>query len=287
MATSTEQRKRIRAMLAGSECLSPATVYDALSARIAASVGFKLGILSGSVNAATVLAAPDIAVQTLTEFADQVRRILRAADLSLLVDADHGYGNALNAMRTVEELEHAGVSALCIEDVAQPAPFGQAPGAMSLISLAEMVGKLRAALSARRDPSLVIVGRIAALRVEGAAGAVARAKAYEATGVDALFISGLKKLADFEAIRAATTLPIICGSAPEVKREDLAARGVRICLQGHQPVAAAAKALHETYQHLYSGKPTAELKAKIASPEDMDRFLNAADYLQWQRGYLA
>lgn len=283
----TEQRKRIRAILAGAQCLSPATVYDALSARIAESVGFELGILSGSVNAATTLAAPDLALQTLTEFADQVRRIMRAANLSLLVDADHGYGNALNAMRTVQELEHAGVSALAIEDVAQPAPFGQAAGVFSLISLEEMTGKLRAALSARQDPSLVIVGRIAALRVEGVEGAIARARAYAATGVDALFITGLKKLAEFDAIRVATELPIICGSAPDLKREDMAARGVRIMLQGHQPVAAAARALHETYQHLYSGRPVAELKSKIASPEDMDRYLNAANYRKWQRDYLA
>ena len=283
----TEQRKRMRTMLAGTQCLSPATVYDALSARVAESVGFELGILSGSVNAATTLAAPDLALQTLTEFADQVRRIMRVSKLSLLVDADHGYGNALNVMRTVQELEHAGVSALAVEDVAQPARFGQPDGAMALVSLEEMVGKLRAALSARHDPSLVIVGRIAALRVEGVEGAVARAKAYSATGVDALFITGLKKLADFEAVRAAVALPIIVGSAPDLKREDLAARGVRILLQGHQPVAAAVKALHETYRHLYNNGATADLKSKIASPEEMDRYLNATNYQKWQREYLA
>jgi oxaloacetate decarboxylase len=283
----TEQRKRIRAMLAGTQCLSPATVYDALSARVAESAGFELGILSGSVNAATTLAAPDLALQTLTEFADQVRRIMRVSKLSLLVDADHGYGNALNVMRTVQELEHAGVSALAVEDVAQPVRFGQAEGAMVLVSLEEMVGKLRAALAAREDPSLVIVGRIAALRVEGVEGAVARAKAYAATGVDALFITGLKQLADFEAVRAAVALPIIVGSAPDVKREDLAARGVRILLQGHQPVAAAVKALYETYRHLYNGDATADLKSKIATAEEIDRYLNGANYRKWQREYLA
>ena len=282
----TEQRKRIRAMLAGTTCLSPATVYDALSARVAESAGFELGILSGSVNAATTLAAPDLALQTLTEFADQVRRIMRVSNLSLLVDADHGYGNALNVMRTVQELEHAGVSALAVEDVAQPAGFAQPEGTMALVSLEEMVGKLRAALSAREDPFLVIVGRIAALRVEGTAGAVARAKAYAATGVDALFVTGLKKLTDFDAIRAATQLPIIVGSAPDLKREDLAARGVRILLQGHQPVAAAVKALRETYTHLYNGGAPADLKSKIASAEDMERYLNGANYLKWQREYL-
>ena len=282
----TEQRNRMRAMLAGTQCLSPATVYDALSARVAESVGYELGILSGSVNSSTTLAAPDLTLQTLTEFADQVRRIMRVSKLSLLVDADHGYGNALNAMRTVQELEHAGVSALAIEDVAQPAGFGLPEGTMALVSLEEMVGKLRAALSARQDPALVIVGRIASLRVEDTERSVARAKAYAATGVDAIFITGLKKLADFEALRAVIKLPIIVGSAPELKREDLAARGVRILLQGHQPVAAAVKALRETYAHLYNGGAPADLKSKIASSEEMERYLDGASYRKWQREYL-
>ena len=106
----TEQRKRLRAIFAGTQCLSPASVYDALSARVAEAVGYKIGMLAGSTSSSTTLAAPDLIVLTLTEFADQVRRIMRACDLSLIVDADHGYGNALNAMRTVQELEHAGVS---------------------------------------------------------------------------------------------------------------------------------------------------------------------------------
>ena len=103
----TEQRKRLRAVFAGDRCISPASVYDGLSARVAESVGYEVGMLAGSVAANTTLAAPDLIVLTLTEFADQVRRIMRASRLSLIVDADHGYGNALNVMRTVEELEHA------------------------------------------------------------------------------------------------------------------------------------------------------------------------------------
>ena len=98
----TEQRKRLRAIFAGSKCLSPASVYDALSARVAEAVGYEIGMLAGSVASNTTLAAPDLIVLTLTEFADQIRRIMRAANLSLIVDADHGYGNALNVMRTVE-----------------------------------------------------------------------------------------------------------------------------------------------------------------------------------------
>src|SRR4029077_20679874 len=111
---ATEKRKRLRAVLAGPQCVSPATVFDALSARVAEAVGYEFGILSGSVFAATLLGAPDLVLQTLTEFTDQVRQITRVSNLSVFVDADHDYGNALNVMRTVAELEHAGLAGLAI-----------------------------------------------------------------------------------------------------------------------------------------------------------------------------
>ena len=191
--TPTEKRNRLRAILKGDVCKSPATVWDALSARVAEAAGFECGILSGSVCAATVLGAPDLALQTLSEFAAQVRCITRASDLSLFVDADQGYGNALNAMRTVEELEHAGLAGLAIEDLVMPAHFAR-HGADELISVQEAVGKLKAALSARRDASLVIAARTASLRIEPMAQVVERARAYAGTGVDALFVTSLKKL---------------------------------------------------------------------------------------------
>ena len=134
----TAQRHYIRSVLAGDRCLSPATVFDAMSARVAAAVGYRLGVLSGSVCAAVELAAPDLALQTLTEFADEVRRIMRDSELALMVDADHGYGNALNVRRTVQELEAAGAAGLTIEDTLLPQAFGEAKP--QLISLDEGKG---------------------------------------------------------------------------------------------------------------------------------------------------
>jgi oxaloacetate decarboxylase len=282
-----EQRQRLRGILAGNECVSPASVYDALSARVAESVGYKVGMLAGSVASNTTLGAPDLIVLTLTEFAEQVRRIMRACNLSLLVDADHGYGNALNAMRTVQELEYSGVSALSLEDTALPTPFGQAEGKESLTSIEEGVGKLRAAVSARSDPSLIIAGRTSALKIEGVEGTIARVKAYSKTGVDAIFIVGLEKLDQLDAIHSATALPIFIGSAPaSLKREELAARGARILLQGHQPVAATVKALYDCYSHLFGGGAPADLKSKIASPADMEKVTEGGKYKQWQADYL-
>src|SRR5688572_12594566 len=214
----TEQRKRLRAVFAGTQCISPASVYDGLSARVAESVGYEVGMLAGSVASNTTLAAPDLIVLTLTEFADQVRRIMRASKLSLIVDADHGYGNALNVMRTVEELEHSGVSAMSLEDTALPARFGQTED--ELISTAEMIGKLKAAVAARRDSSTIILGRTAALKVEGTEKTVARAKAYAACGVDAIFVVGVESLEQVKAVHDGARLPIMVGSAPASRSEE-------------------------------------------------------------------
>ena len=141
----SERRERYRRVLAGDVCVYPASVFDPMSARMAESLGYDVGMLAGSIASAAVLGAPDLVVLTLTEFAEQIRRITRAGSLSLMVDADHGYGNALNVMRTVEELETAGVAALTIEDTLLPAAFGGE--GEELISIPEMLGKLRAAVA--------------------------------------------------------------------------------------------------------------------------------------------
>jgi len=283
----SEQRKKFRAVLAGSRCLSPASVYDPLSARIAESVGYEIAMLAGSVASNSTLAAPDLIVLTLTEFADQIRRIMRAGSLPLLVDADHGYGNALNVMRTVWELDHAGVSCMSIEDTALPIRFAQPEGKDELLSTAEMVGKLKAAVEARGSSDVMIAGRTAALRAEGTEATVARAKAYAATGVDAIFLVGLESLDQLAAVHAAAKLPIIVGSAPaSLKREDLAKNGGRVVLQGHQPIAAAAKALREVYEHLHKGGAPADLKDKIISAQEMDKLTRGEDHKRWQKEFL-
>jgi carboxyvinyl-carboxyphosphonate phosphorylmutase len=284
--THTERRNRLRKLIAGNECLSPASVYDALSARVAKSVGFELGMLAGSVASNTTLGAPDLIVLTMTEFADQIRRITRASDLSLIVDADHGYGNALNVMRTVEECEHSGVSAMSIEDTVLPTRFGNT-GGEELISIPEGVGKMKAALSARSDPALVIAGRTSALKVEGLEGTLARAKAYAEAGVDAIFLVGVETVEQVKAVHDATKLPVIVGSAPaSIKREDFAAAGARVLLQGHQPVAAAVRALREVYEHLHKGGAPADLKSKIASNDEMNAVTRNDIWKGWQKDYL-
>jgi carboxyvinyl-carboxyphosphonate phosphorylmutase len=281
----TERRQRFRAILKGSRCVHPGSVFDPISARIAEQLGFEIGMFAGSVASFTVLGAPDLIVLTLTEFAEQAYRICRAGSLPLLVDADHGYGNALNVMRTVEELETAGVAALTIEDTVLPAAFGPG-GDNRLISIPEGVGKMRAALTARQDPELVIVGRTAAVSINGVEDAVMRAKAYEAAGVDAVFFVGVRKRAELDAIAGSVKLPIIIGGGPELgDRDDLGASGVRIALQGHQPFMAAVQAVHDTLKALRDGTPPGKLTG-IASAELMQRVTRDRDYRGWTEDFL-
>jgi len=271
-----KRREALRSTLTGSSCIRPGSVYDAISIRIAQDLGFEVGMFGGSVASLAVLGDPDIALITLTELAEQMRRMSRAAALPVLVDADHGYGNALNVRRTIEELEAAGAAGLTVEDTLLPQAFGQT--ATQLIPLQEGVGKMKAAVDARGDPALVIMARTGAASVSGLDDAIARAKAYEATGVDALFFTGVKTRAELEAIAAATKLPIVLGGFPEemTDLDYLAGRRVRIALQGHAPFAAATQAVYQTLKALREGLPPKDLKG-LASPELTGRVTREAD----------
>src|SRR5215813_8753748 len=211
----TDRRKRFRAVLSGERCVHPGSVFDPISARIAEDLGFEIGMFAGSTASLTVLGAPDLIVLTLSEFAGQAYRINRAGGLPLMVDADHGYGNALNVKRTIEELETAGVAGLSIEDTDLPTPF--ATTKPRLTSIAEGVGKMKAALAGRQDPALCIAGRTSAVQISGLDDAIARGKAYEQVGVDALFFVGVRTRAELDALSAATKIPIILGGGtPEL-----------------------------------------------------------------------
>ena len=283
--TFRSRREALRAILTGDRCIHPGSVYDAISIRIAADLGFELGMFGGSAAALAVLGDPDIALITLTELAEQMRRMSRAAALPVLVDADHGYGNAMNVRRTVQELEAAGAAGLTIEDTLLPQAYGEAEP--QLISLAEGVGKVKAALDGRGDPSLVILGRTGAVSITSLDEAIARAKAYEACGVDGLFFTGLTSRDQLDAIAAATTLPIVLGGAPEAMSEldYLAARRVRIALQGHAPIAAATQAVYATLKALREGAPPKQLQG-VASAELMARVTREAEVKMRSRDLL-
>ena len=278
----SEQRRRVRAILAADACVHPAPVFDPISARIAVDLGFELGILAGSTASLAVLGAPDVALLTLGELVEQTRRTARACGLPLIVDADHGYGNALSVMRTVHELEAAGAAALTIEDTWLPRAYS-AP-AMQLISIEEGLGKIRAALAARADPELVIVARTNALMVTDTDDAVARALAYAQAGADAVFFSGAGSYDQLRAVHAAVDRPIILGATKGDLRDSaaLAGLGVRITLQGNQPVLAAIQAVYDTLRGLRHGT----VLPKQASAELIRQFTKQDAYAAAERDFL-
>ena len=281
-----DRRKAFRSLLEGGACVHPASVFDPVSMRIAEDLGFEVGMLGGSMASLAVLGAPDLIVLTLSELADLVHRMARASDLPIMVDADHGYGNALSVMRTVEELEVAGASGLSIEDTALPAAYGT-EGKPQFLSVEEGVGKLRAAVAARRDPELVIAGRTDTCGPQGGAEAARRALAYQETGVDAIFLVGVKTKADLELIGAELELPLIVGGVgPELMDNDyLAGQGVRLCLQGHHTFPAATRAIYETMKHLREGGAPADLEG-LPSLELKTAVTRTGDYERWVKEFL-
>jgi len=275
------RRDALRAILAGNKCLRPGSVYDAISVRIAEDIGFEVGMFGGSAASLAVLGDPDVALITLSELAEQMRRIARASPLPVLVDADHGYGNALNVRRTVQELEMAGAAGLTIEDTLLPQAYGESKP--QLISLDEGVGKIEAALDARSDPSLVIVGRTGAAAITSVDDAIARARAYQDAGVDALMFTGIRTLVDFAAIVAATRLPIVLGG-PTREMTDwdyLGRQRVRIAVQGHAPIAAATQAVFATLKAIRDGVAPEDLQG--LAPRDLIDWMTRAALVK-QRG---
>jgi carboxyvinyl-carboxyphosphonate phosphorylmutase len=285
MTSWNDRRRAFRAVIEGDQCVHPGSVYDPMSARIAQDIGFEVGMFAGSTGSLTVLGAPDLIVMTLTEFAAQCLRINRAAEIPLMVDADQGYGNALSVMRTVQELETAGVSGMSIEDTELPQPYGEAK--QRLLSLDEGIGKMKAAMAAKEDPSLVVAGRTSAVAIAGLDEGVKRAKAYEAVGVDILFMVGVKTRAELDAISEATTLPIMLGGAtPELTdKAYLANRRVRIALQGHQPIMAAQQAVYATLKALRDGVTPKDLQG-LPSKKLVQVATRSDRYDAWTKEFL-
>lgn len=282
----SDRRRRLRSYFQRNGCIRPASVFDPISSRTAYALGFEVGMLGGSIASAAVLGAPDIAVLTLTELADQVRRITRASDISQIVDADNGYGNALNVMRTVRELEDAGASGMTIEDTQLPSRFGSG-GKEELIPLDEMLGKLRAAVEARQDPETVILGRTHAINATGLDDALERVAAFQATGVDAVFLMGIREESQLAAVRGVTPLPFMLGSTPEpLTNEILAAYGVKVVLRGHSTFTHTVRAVYESLAHQAAGGAAGDLAAREPDAAMTATATASANFTAWREAFL-
>jgi 2,3-dimethylmalate lyase len=180
-------RPRLRELLARPEPLVAPGAYDALSARLVEQAGFDVVYMTGFGTTASLAGRPDVGLLTGTEMVDNARRIAAAVDVPVIADADTGYGNAINVVRTVQAYEQAGVAGIHLEDQVMPKKCGHMSG-KAVIPADEMAGKIRAAVEARRDPDFLLIARTDAAAVEGLSAAIDRARAYADAGADVLFV---------------------------------------------------------------------------------------------------
>ena len=280
-------REQFRSVLARPTCTLAANIFDPLSASIAHMLEYEVCVLSGSVGKVANLGVPDGVLSNMSDVVDHCRRITRIADISLMVDAEDGFGNAVNVARTVREMEAAGVSAIEIEDNFVPKEFNvQNPG---LISKEEQVGKLQAAVAARTDLTTVIVARSAALGLTPLDEALDRIQAYSQTGAEALMLTGSRSRDQLEAVHRVTTLPICVLSPPADIRNDtafLAATGVKILMLGNPTFSVTVKAIFDSLEHLKEGGSLEELGDRQATPELLRSVNRTDEFLQWQEQYL-
>ena len=265
-------------------------VYDALSALLAEQAGFEALYLSGASIAYTRLGRSDIGLTTATEVAQTLAHITDRVRLPVIVDADTGFGNALNTQRTVRDFERAGAAMIQLEDQTFPKRCGHLDG-KSVVPVQEMVGKLKAALDARASAQTLILARTDALAVEGLDAALERAERYVEAGADALFIEALRTADQMEVAcrRFATRVPLLAnmvegGKTPVQNADELAARGFRIVIFPGGAVRALARGLAGYFDSLAQHRTTAPWANQMLDFDGLNQVIGTPELLaQGQR----
>jgi carboxyvinyl-carboxyphosphonate phosphorylmutase len=289
----------MRAILARNTCTPVAPVFDPLSARIADMLGWEVIKVSGSVGKFANLAVPDgLPIANMSDLVDLAHRVNRVSDACLVVDADEGGGNALNVQRNVRELELAGVCSIEIADDLVPQHFAQvaAPGEKApsrhaeIVSMAEQVGKLKAAVAARRDPAMLIVARSSAFDELALSDAVERMRSYAKTGVDAIMLPNVPNgRATVQAVRSVTSLPLfLLRLSPEDVADAgwLAANRILLRYLGQLPYGMAVKAIHDALKHLKEGGSPEVMRASQASTDLLRAVDRTEEFRKWQEDFL-
>jgi 2,3-dimethylmalate lyase len=259
--------------------------FDAFTASMVAAAGFRAVYLGSFATAASMCGLPDLGLLSATEMADQMRRLAAATPLPCIADADTGYGNALNVQRTVRLYEAAGVAALHLEDQITPKRCGHISG-KQVIPAQEMVQKIRAAVSARRHPSFMIIARTDARAVTGLDDAIARCKAYAEAGADALFVDAPETVDEIKRIGgelAATGKKLVfnaarTGKTPFLRAVEVGQYGFDIMIFPIEPLLAAYPAMREVMNTIRrDGTPDA-MADRLASFAEINRVVRLADY---------
>jgi 2-methylisocitrate lyase-like PEP mutase family enzyme len=276
----------LRARLAEPRALLAPGIYDALSALVAEQAGFEALYLSGASIAYTRLGGPDIGLTTFSEVTDTLAHITERVRVPVIVDADTGFGNALNVQRTVRGLERAGAAMIQLEDQTFPKRCGHLQG-KGVVPVAEMCGKLRAALDARTSHETLILARTDALAVEGFEAALARAEAYLACGVDALFVEALRTPAQMDAAcaRLAARVPLLAnmvegGQTPVESAQALGERGFRIVIFPGGTARAVAHTLQGYYASLKAHGSTTPWRERMLDFDGLNALIGTPGVLE-------
>jgi methylisocitrate lyase len=283
-----QKAKMLRKMLAEPGLILLPGVYDALSAKLAVAAGFKVIYLSGSAIAMSQFGYPDIGLPTMSEVMEQARRVTAAVDVPVVVDIDTGYGNAVNVLRTIREAEAAGVAAVQLEDQVFPKKCGHFEG-KEIISSNEMVGKIKAAVAARRQ-ELVIIGRTDARAVTSLEDAIQRGRAYAEAGADVVFVEAPRSPEEMAEITKSIPAPLLInmvegGKTPQLSLAELQAIGFKIALYPTACIRAASQTLQNFYRHLLVHGSTADILDQMVSFTERNEITGLAGYEAWAKKF--
>lgn len=281
----------LKQRLQSAEPLLAPGIYDALSALIAEQAGFEALYLSGASIAYTRLGRSDVGLTTATEVAQTLALVTERVKLPVIVDADTGFGNALNVQRTVREFERAGAAMIQLEDQGFPKRCGHLDG-KTVVATAEMEGKLKAALDARRSADTLILARTDAVAVEGLDAALERAERYLACGVDALFIEALRSTQEMDAACSlfAQRIPLLAnmvegGATPVRDAGELGRRGFRIVIFPGGTARAVAHTLEGYYASLRQHGTTAPWRPQMLDFDGLNRVIGTPELLAQGKRY--
>ena len=258
-----------------------AGVFNGISALIAQRAGFRSAYLSGS-GIAGAMGLPDLSVTTLTEVSTEVRRIVSVAKIPLIVDIDTGFGEAINVIRTVREMENAGASAIHMEDQVLPKRCGHLSG-KSVIASSDMVKKIKAAVSARKNPDFVIIARTDARSVNGIEDAITRANEYVEAGADAIFSEALESRDEFLKFSREVKAPLMAnmtefGKSPLLSVNELRSIGYKMVIFPLTAFRAVLKNMDLIYRNLYSAGTQRDFMDSIMSRKEFYDIIGYSEY---------
>ena len=271
--------QRIRDLVAADTVLMPG-VYDALTARVAARVGFDVVFISGYSVSAARLGEPDFGFLTQTEMADAARAVCRVSQAPVIVDADTGYGNALNVMRTVRDLQDAGAAGVFLEDQQWPKKCGHMAG-KRVVDAAEHAAKIRAAAETRGERDLFIVARTDARQPLGLEAAIERCLEYKEAGADALFVEAPQTIEELQRVAAALPAPLVAnmiehGVTPHLSRDELRELGFGLIVCPLAGLFAAARAVQDVLVELREQGTTAAVVDRLLAFEEFNELVGLA-----------